>query len=383
MKIVHVTDGYVPRAGGIELHVHDLAHHQAAAGHEVSVLTTVPGAAGDGQIRVVRPGGSSGESHGGLRPFWTLVGFRSSCLATADIVHVHTSTVSPLAAFVLAARGYAGAPTVATMHSMLVGNAFIASSAFYKWAGYPFSWRAPSTIWTAVSNPAAARLRAALGSGTPIAVLPNAVDPRCWSAARSVPGEPDRLAIVTAGRLARRKRHRALLDALHTARRRLRPEVRLAAVIAGEGPWRSSLERFVRDHEMTDWVQMPGTVPRSELGDIYARADVYVASARLESFGIAALEARCAGLPVIAFRDSGVGDFIRDGVDGLLVRDDGELADALTALGDDRGLLERLQRNARASLPPFTWEQVLPLTEQFYVAAMNRSTRSRQLLTAV
>jgi glycogen synthase len=39
MRILHVTDGYRPRVGGIEIFVQDLARRQAEAGHDVSVLT--------------------------------------------------------------------------------------------------------------------------------------------------------------------------------------------------------------------------------------------------------------------------------------------------------------------------------------------------------
>ena len=40
MRIAHVTDFYLPRLGGIELHVSDLSDRQRAAGHEVEVLTS-------------------------------------------------------------------------------------------------------------------------------------------------------------------------------------------------------------------------------------------------------------------------------------------------------------------------------------------------------
>ena len=43
----------------------------------------------------------------------------------------------------------------------------------------------------------------------------------------------------------------------------------------------------------------------------------HVSLATMESFGIAALEARAAGLPVVALRRGGVREFVEDGVDGL------------------------------------------------------------------
>ena len=42
MRILHVTDAYLPKQGGIEVQVRDLASRQTQAGHEVDVLTCAP-----------------------------------------------------------------------------------------------------------------------------------------------------------------------------------------------------------------------------------------------------------------------------------------------------------------------------------------------------
>ena len=43
MRILHVSDCYAPRTGGIETQVRDLARAQAAQGHDVHVLTATTG----------------------------------------------------------------------------------------------------------------------------------------------------------------------------------------------------------------------------------------------------------------------------------------------------------------------------------------------------
>jgi glycosyltransferase involved in cell wall biosynthesis len=55
-----------------------------------------------------------------------------------------------------------------------------------------------------------------------------------------------------------------------------------------------------------DWVTMTGQLSREQIRDIYSAADVYVAPAGRESFGLAVLEARSAGLAVVAMRSGGV-----------------------------------------------------------------------------
>ena len=51
LKVGLVTDCYVPRLGGIEMQVHDLAQNLQKAGHDIVVITPTPGSR-------PRPGGS-------------------------------------------------------------------------------------------------------------------------------------------------------------------------------------------------------------------------------------------------------------------------------------------------------------------------------------
>ena len=125
----------------------------------------------------------------------------------------------------------------------------------------------------------------------------------------------------------------------------------------GEGPERGRLERFVAAarHGATG-SPCPGRVGRDQLRERYWDSDIYLTPARLEAFGIAALEARTAGLPVVARRDTGVGDFVVDGVNGLLGADDEALAQGLAqaahATPELRAAHRRHQphRRARAGL---------------------------------
>ena len=58
MRITHVTDCYLPLLGGIETQVSRLAAQQAAAGHDVEVITTTPASPGEH--------GLSSEVHDGV-----------------------------------------------------------------------------------------------------------------------------------------------------------------------------------------------------------------------------------------------------------------------------------------------------------------------------
>ncbi len=95
----------------------------------------------------------------------------------------------------------------------------------------------------------------------------------------------------------------------------------------------------------------------------------------LESFGIAALEARCAGLPVLARAGTGVEEFIDQGVDGWLVHSDRALADMITDLAVDRHRLEQVARHNRNVPTGINWTMVLDRYDDVYRKATARHGR--------
>ena len=144
------------------------------------------------------------------------------------------------------------------------------------------------------------------------------------------------------------------------ARAVLDPAVPLRATIVGEGPQRRLMERRLRTREL-DWVELPGRVDKEELRRLHQGADVYLTSTRLEAFGIAPLEARAAGVPVIAPRGTGVDDFVEDGVDSLLADGDDRSRGARPAAGD-HALRARMRAHLLATPPAQDWGGVLAAT---------------------
>ncbi|WP_153398525.1 glycosyltransferase, partial [Ornithinicoccus halotolerans] len=116
-------------------------------------------------------------------------------------------------------------------------------------------------------------------------------------------------------------------------------------------------------------VHLPGRLGPAALAALYHRADAYVAPTRLESFGIAALEARVAGLPVAGLADSGLGEFVTDGVHGVLARDDADLAVRLAGLLADPAALAAMAERNRTTEPDQVWERVVPQVRRLYRSA--------------
>jgi glycosyltransferase involved in cell wall biosynthesis len=237
-----------------------------------------------------------------------------------------------------------------------------------RWSDWPVEW-------TAVSHAAAAAPRQVLAGRAVVGIVPNGVDPGPWLVPR-IAGHVDELRLVAVGRLARRKRTMHLAHLLLDARRRLPSRIRLSVEIIGDGPQRRRLERYLDRHRMRDWVTLRGTLDRNEIREVFARSDVFAAPAVLESFGIAALEARCAGLPVLARAGTGVQEFIDPDVDGWLVNSDREMADLIVELALDRHRLQKVAVHNQHLQVGINWSMVVDRYEQQYRCAAARLGRS-------
>jgi len=379
MRIVHVSDCYLPRLGGIEMQVEDLARRQIEAGHEVTVLTsTAGGPPTDGgadcahQPALVRVAGSN---RGGIEQIVyraTRRGARelTSTLGDYDLVHVHASSFSPLAFLCAHHAARRGTPTVATVHSLWAKATplFLAADRLTGWGKWPVAW-------SAVSNAAAAALRDIAESGAPVTILANGIEPGDWDVLHDG-GAQGVLRIAAVSRLARRKRVLQLVEILQAAHDRLSPGFHLDASILGEGPQRRDIERHLRRHDMESWVKLPGRATRTQIRDVFAHTDLFVAPASLESFGIAALEARCAGLPVLARAGTGVEDFVAHGREGWLVPSDAAMVDMIVALADAPDLLSRVSEHNRTVPARISWKVVLEECEDLYEQAAARHGRA-------
>ncbi|WP_159795978.1 glycosyltransferase family 4 protein [Puerhibacterium puerhi] len=384
MRILHVTDSYLPLLGGIETQVARLAGRQAAAGHHVEVVTTTPAAPGargrsttvgaDG-VRVHRvaarvPGGFPVHPRSTAHVLDRLRALEAAG-ERPDVVHLHMGVLAPTVQAALRPITRTGLPAVLTVHSVwgAARHAFAALDRAAGWSRWP-------VLWSAVSELTAAPLRriVAAGGGDPderVVVLGNGVDVAAWRLARTERGErPDGAAVhvVSATRFAPRKRVLPLVEAVTTAARRLPPGA-LVATVAGAGEQLEQARRAVAAAGLADVVRLPGRMTPDELRELYTRADVFVAPAVQDAFGIAALEAQAAGLAVVSRSQSGVAERLTDGVDALLADDDAAMARALERLVTEPGLLDRIVAHNRAHALAADWPQVLAATEDAYARA--------------
>ncbi|HQH08645.1 MAG TPA: glycosyltransferase, partial [Phycicoccus sp.] len=124
------------------------------------------------------------------------------------------------------------------------------------------------------------------------------------------------------------------------------------------------------------WISVPGRLTRPALRELHWDAHAFVSMARLEAFGIAALEARTAGLPIVGLAGTGMDDFVHDGVEGLLATDDEDVARALARLATDPDLRTRIRDHNRTTPPEQAWPDIVEATLAEYHRAIEQGRRS-------
>ena len=106
-------------------------------------------------------------------------------------------------------------------------------------------------------------------------------------------GIPAGRILLNVGRLTEQKNQAVLIRALARV-----PSARL--VIAGDGPERPDYAALASELGVTDRLHMLGDVTRRDVVDLLAAADLFVFPSVWETFGLAAVEAAMAGVPIVA-----------------------------------------------------------------------------------
>lgn len=388
MRIVHISDCFAPRLGGIENQVQDLGVHQARAGHAVHVLTATaqdpsgvpPGrsryrfsSTEDGGLRVHRlatPVTFGIPVHPRGRPLIT----RALRLLKPDVVHVHAGMVSPFAYHGAQAARALDLPLAITWHSVLEGV-----TRPLGWGARARGWNTSTFAASGVSSLVAGQVAEAFGCAD-VAVVPNGLhlDPWRAAAARPEPGAlPGVLRVVATQRLAPRKRAAPMIRIIEKVHGRLgymsSGSPRTHLTVAGDGPGARGVRAEIARAGLHDVVTLLGRVPRDLLPTLYRAQDVFLSPTHREAFGLAALEARAAGLAVVGMADSGIAEFVRDGTEGLLAGGDEGLVDALVRLARQPALLTAITAHNRVQAPALGWGDVLEQVERLYANARSRA----------
>ncbi len=135
--------------------------------------------------------------------------------------------------------------------------------------------------------------------------------------------------VVYAGRLDEAKGLRELVMAWKKV---VAAQTRAMLWLIGDGPYRDSLFRLVKDEDLLSSVRMPGTF--DDVSEVLAAADLFVLPSHVEGLSLSLLEAMAHAVPVIASDIPGNRQVIGSPEQGRLVpvRDIDELAASIIAV---------------------------------------------------
>jgi len=145
--------------------------------------------------------------------------------------------------------------------------------------------------------------------------------------------------------------------------------IHLTLEITGGGPDLPKLQSLAQRLGVDEQVIFHGQLPHTRVPEMLNRLDVYVALSRLESFGVAILEASACEKPVVVSDADGPAEVTLDGKTGFIVprNNPAAAAEAILTLVRDPALRLRMGQAGRAHvLAHYTWEKSIDIMLDAY-----------------
>ncbi len=187
-------------------------------------------------------------------------------------------------------------------------------------------------------------------------VFPNSIETR-----RKYAGDNEKI-IMHVSNFRKVKRVEDVLRMFDIVRKKIPSRL----ILIGDGPERSNIEKLCRELDTCSEITSLGKV--SEPGSYLSIADLFVLPSETESFGLAALEAMAAGVPVISTNTGGLPEINEQGFSGMLsnVGDVQDMAKNAIHILESKDRLEQFRQNAKKQADKFDIEKILPLYENLY-----------------
>lgn len=151
------------------------------------------------------------------------------------------------------------------------------------------------------------------------------------------------------------------------------PTLRMVGPDKGDGT-AQVVDTAIREAGLTDSIELAGPIPKNEVPQVMAQADIFINTTNIDNTPISVIEAMATGLCVVSTNVGGLPYLVTHEHDALLVppNDSQAMADAIRRILTEPSLAERLSRNARATAEQFDWSVVLPQWEEFLTEVINK-----------
>jgi glycogen synthase len=387
MKILMMTWEYPPRiVGGISRVVEGLSRSLVELGQEVHVITNeMPGYPAEDNDRGAYVHRVSIETPTPNFHTWVMMmnhyfskraGRLVKEIGNLDVVHVHDWLVLPAGAEL---KSFLPTTLVSTLHSLEFRRSGGINTPENKmvdslewWASYESS--IVIVCSKSMMDDALAHFKVPSGK---IRLIPIGIDPTKFqnqnvdrSSVRAKYGvASDEKLILFVGRLTNQKGCEYLIRAIPYVARYFNVKL----LVAGDGYLKGELEAIASGAGVRSRTIFAGYVSDNELTDLFLSADVMGIPSVYEPFGVVALEAMAAHLPVVASGVDGLAEIVKHEENGILVfpRDVSSIAWGISRIFSDPDNTRRLVSNASKDVETrFSWKVVASSTLEAYREAI-------------
>jgi len=305
MKIAQVCHRYFPYTGGVEEHVKNISE-RLVKNFEVSVFATDPTGKLPREelingVKVIRF-----RSWAPYEAYYFSAALKKHLAKHSDnfdIIHAHNYGALPA---LYAAQTKGKNKLVFTPHYHGTGHTFIRALLHkpYKFLGKTIFKKADGVVCVSKYEKSLIVNNFKVDEKK-VAVIPNGVNLKEFIGLKREKKNGCK-SILCVSRLEKYKGIQYLIEVLPLL------ESDVVLEIVGKGPYKENLVKLVKKLNINERVKFFQELPRSELLQKYADADVFVLLSKHEAFGLSVAEALCAGAPCIVANTSALAEWIDD-----------------------------------------------------------------------
>jgi len=147
---------------------------------------------------------------------------------------------------------------------------------------------------------------------------------------------------------------------------KVKKQIPAKLILLGDGPEKHNIEKLCKELDTCGDIHSLGKIDYVE--KILPLADLFLLTSETESFGLAALEAMAAKVPVVSTNTGGIPEVNIHGFSGMLspVGDVDDMAKNALAILKDETMWRRFSENAFEQAKKFSTKNILPMYEKLY-----------------
>jgi len=171
--------------------------------------------------------------------------------------------------------------------------------------------------------------------------------------------------LITVSRLSKEKNLYFLLDGIK--RLKEKSDLNFKLIVIGSGSEKDNIEKFIKDNDLADYIELIGAVDFREMAKYYLASDLFVFASTTETQGMVLLEAMAGNNPVVAVKSSGIDDVIENDYNGYKTEEDPDKwSKRIEELLRDKEKYQQSSQNAREMAESYSIEEMGAEAEKLY-----------------